>query len=168
MMKRILCLLAAVSICCLCTVSFADYTPSMAGDKNTREYKYEGDPDFPDLVLQEGDLDEAVLCQTIREIIKEQIDTDNEVIEEISIDKDAILKIVISWNPGFTDGWSDVYMAQTRFSGITDSILRYPEIDQFWNKILFVYPGGEGLFSKDMIVDSEYGRYFNAVETIIK
>ena len=162
-MKKTACLLLVVCICCIFVCSFAEYTPSYMNDKITREYKYDNSGIFPMLVIQEGDLDEDVLCHTIREIIKADISSKNETIEEIWIDKDAVLYIVLDWEPGYCKKYSitDADLADMRFTDITDDLLKYPDIDQFWDKILFDCPGGTGLFTKDMIVDSEFGRYFD-------
>lgn len=165
-MKRILCLL--VVAVCLFSFALADYTPSYSTDKVEREYKYDESGFSPKLIIQEGDLDESCLCATIREIIKDDIG-EKETIEEVSIDSDAVLHIVVSWGPDAIPQYIENYeIARDRFCSITDSILSYVDLDAYWETIQYTYPNGEATFTKDMIIDSEYGRYFDRVDDLIK
>lgn len=169
-MKKVFCFIVAVCVCCMSIMAVADYAPSYSGEENKREYKYEGEGIFSHLVLQEGDLAENVFCQTIREIIKEDVSVESgEKIEEVSFDN-AVLHIVVSWIPGYLEDKyvTDVDVARMICCYITDDILKFEELDQYWEKIVFTYINGEAVFTKDMIVNSEYGRYFDGVDDIIK
>ena len=161
-MKKLCVLVFILSF--ICSVALADYAPSYNTDKVSREYKYEDDK----LVLQEGDLDESCLCATIREIIKEDVG-EKETIEEVSIDNNLILHIVVNWGPeAVPQGFENYDIARDRFCSITDSILSYVDLDDYWETIQYTYPNGEATFTKDMIIDSDYGRYFDRVDDLIK
>ena len=163
-MKKLLALTLVLVLAC--AAALADYTPSYGTDTETREYKYENEK----LVLQDEDLDESHLCLTIREIIKGSI-SEKETIEEVSLDQDAVLRIVVQWGPdAVPEYFESIDVALSRFGTISDSLLSYKELDEYSDKIQYVYPNREALFTKDMIVDAGYGRYFDEeyIETLIK
>ena len=118
-MKKLLALTLVLVLAC--AAALADYTPSYGTDTETREYKYENEK----LVLQDEDLDESHLCLTIREIIKGSI-SEKETIEEVSLDQDAVLRIVVQWGPdAVPEYFESIDVALSRFGTISDSLLFY-------------------------------------------
>lgn len=164
-MRKIMSLfLVSIFICSYAILSSAEYVSSYDGDECTREYKYEDDGFFSVLILQDGDLDSEYFCQTLRELVKDQIG-EGETIKEISLSTDHTLHIVIDWPADFLEEnfLSNADLAEARFSSITDKILAYQELDDYWDKIVFTYPDGEIEIGEESIIESEYGRYFDAL-----
>ena len=141
------------------------YKPSYAGDPAFREFLDDDGPIFVRLVLEEGDLEADTLCATVREMIRFGAADFYDEPEEISLDEDGVLRIVAAWTPEFLaekGDSNDDYAVQVCWN-YTDSILKYKDLDPYWEKILFAYPDGEIELTKDMIVEDDYLREFGVL-----
>lgn len=164
-------IIAFLAFCLILPFAFAEkekspvYQPSYAGDPAFREFLDDDGPIFVRLVLEEGDLEADTLCATVREMIRFGAADFYDEPEEISLDEDGVLRIVAAWTPEFLaekGDSNDDYAVQVCWN-YTDSILRYKDLDPYWEKILFAYPDGEIELTKDMIVEDDYLREFGVL-----
>ena len=151
-MKKALILLLALL---LITPAFAETYPP-ATEPPTREYTYD---DYYTLILQDGDLEPSILCQTIWAMIDGAVG-EKDTIREVSLDN-GTLTITVTWPDDAPSPLTNGMYAQTRASSITDAILDYEELDEYWTSLHLVFPGAEATFTPDMAQDDGYGRYID-------
>lgn len=157
--------------CLIFSFAFAEeekrpvYKPSYAGDPAFRTFLDDDGPIFMRLILEEGDLEADTLCATIREMIRFGAADFYDEPGEISLDEDGVLRISVVWTPEFLaeKGISNDDYAVEVCWNYTDSILKYKDLDPYWEMILFAYPDGEIELTKDMIEEDYYQREFGVL-----
>ena len=160
-----------LAFCFILSFAFAEgekkpvYKPSYAGDPSFREFLDDDGDIFVRLILEEGDLEADTLCATVREMIRFGAAKFFDEPVEVSLDEDGVLRIVADWTPEFLagKGTSNDDYAREVCLNYTDSILKYKDLDPYWEEVLFVYPGGEMELTKDMIVEDYYQRGFDGL-----
>ena len=161
-MKRFLCILLVSML--IMPGAFAEYKPSLPEDK-PRQLEVEPGL-FGKIVLHENDLEEDTLCATIRAIIENGGLSEGQTVSAVRLVK-AVLTIEVQWEEGSTGRLTNGMMAQTRAMDITEALLDYVELDQFWETIQLVFPLRKAILTKNMIETNEYGgRYFDALEIL--
>lgn len=161
----------ALAFCLILSFAFAEeeqkpvYKPSYAGDPSFREFLDDDGDIFVRLILEEGDLEADTLCATVREMIRFGAAEFYDEPVEVSLDEDGVLRIVAAWTPEFLakEGISDDEYAMEVCHNYTTSILKYKDLDPYWEEVLFVYPGGEMELTKDMVFEDYYQRGFDGL-----
>ena len=161
----------ALVFCLILSFAFAGeekkpvYKPSYAGDPSFREFLDDDGDIFVRLILEEGDLEADTLCATVREMIR--LDSEGFFDEpvEVSLDEDGVLRIVADWTPEILaeEGISNDEYAMEVCYNYTTGILKYKDLDPYWEEVLFVYPGGEMELTKDMVFEDYYQRVFEGL-----
>jgi|GEM_PF-756249 len=88
---------------------------------------------------------------------------EGEIIDFISFEEDDVLTISVDISATDPSPLTYDLLAESRAGSITDTILEYPEFDDYWTSVVVDF-GGYGYYegTKSMIVENEYGmRYFD-------
>jgi hypothetical protein len=162
MNKYIICIVVACLTFAL-TVGLAEYVP--ATEPPAREFQ-RADAFSPFTVTPDDLLPENV-CQLIWAIAQDGIGSSDQL-TQVRIDGDVLTICVTLGSDSIPDGFTYVDVASSRVSSVTDEILEYAELDDLWNAIAFDFPQASAFLTKDMVVDSQYGRYFDPVDVTAK
>ncbi len=131
-------------------VLFQEYEPDT-------EITYEFARDeFDRIVLQEADLLDENICNTLYAIIHDDVGAD-EYVKSIKLSNGSLT--VTIYIPESDDEYFTVGMlGQMRTSSITDAILNYEELDVYWETINIVIDGyTTAIFTKDDVQMDKYG-----------
>lgn len=93
----------------------------------------------------------------------------NETVTDVVCESGTLIIYVDLENAVVPDGFTIKDIALSRVSSITDAILAIPNCDDFWDEIIIDF-GKVGAVknTKENIVDSEYGRYFDNFRLVKK
>lgn len=137
-----------------------EYTPAKAGDKSG-EYEH---GKYGDIILADHDLEHDTLCRTVKDIIENGALSKGMSVVSVRLVK-GVLTIEITWPEDAYKPLTNGMYAQNCASNVTDAILEYEELDQFWDKISLVFPLRKATFTKSMIRKNEFGgRYIDEMQ----